>query len=159
MMIIPVPETQRQSSWGATGCLSLLWVPLSIFFSRLGVKMSIGRVRWNIYVSAMQTQIILLPRNYVHVRPGSRKLMVGRHLGEKSRLRRLVFGTIKRKWERHNSPKTTEVCIICLVDIFSRKVRLTRLLFGTIEVKWERQNNPTVTEVCSMCTRRYMYGQ
>ena len=97
-------------------------------FVSLGVQMTSGRVRWNIHVSARHRG--LLPGNDGHVRPGSRKLMFGRHLGEKSRLRRLFFGTIKGKWERHNSPTTTEVCIMCLVDILARKFRLARLFWN-----------------------------
>ena len=100
-----------------------------LFFS-LGVQMTSGHVRWNIHVSVRHRG--LLPGNDGHVRPGSRKLMFGRHLGEKSRLRRLFFGTIKSKWERHNSPTTAEVCIMCLVDILTRNFRLARLFWNDI---------------------------
>ena len=101
---------------------------LSASFFSLDVQMTSGRVRWNIHVSARHRG--LLSGNDVHVRPGSRKLIFGRHLDEKSRLRRLFFGTIKGKWERHNSPTTTEVCIMCLVDILTRKFRLARLFWN-----------------------------
>ena len=110
------------------------WVPQLVvgtsqhLFVSLGVQMTSGRVRWNIHVSARHRG--LLPGNDGHVRPGSRKLMFGRHLGEKSRLRRLFFGTIKGKWERHNSPTTTEVCIMCLGDILARTFWLARLLWN-----------------------------
>ena len=79
-MIIPVPETQRQSSWEATGFLSQLWVHLDIFF-----QSRCTNDEWPCKVEQTcisQKQRGLLPGNDVHVRPGSGKLMFGRHLGE-----------------------------------------------------------------------------